>query len=69
MSTKKTTAAPGAPADVIYCDKTHASRSLFMPGGRELKVARGRVAVAADDAEVRKYLDGRRDFELLAQAV
>lgn len=69
MSTKKTTAAPGAPADVTYCDKTHASRSLFMPGGRELKVARGRVVVAAGDEEAQAYLGARSDFEQLSQVV
>lgn len=69
MSTKKTTAAPGAPADVIYCDKTHASRSLFMPGGRELKVQRGRLVVGAADEEAQAYLGARSDFEQLSQAV
>lgn len=69
MSTKKTTAAPGAPADVIYCDKTHASRSLFMPGGRELKVTRGRLVLAAGDDEAKAYLGARSDFEQLSQAV
>lgn len=69
MSTKKTIAAINAPAGVTYRDKSYTSRSLFMPGGRELKVARGRLVVAAGDDEAKAYLGARSDFEQLSQAV
>lgn len=67
MRIKKATAAPSAPAALIYCDKIYAQRSLFMPNGRELKVQRGRLVVQPDDDEARQYLDARRDFEALSQ--
>ena len=69
MSTKKSTAAPRALATVTYCDKTHAQRSLFMPGGRELRVTRGRLTLQGDDVDARAYLDARSDFEPLPPGV
>jgi len=65
MAIKKEPAAPGAPATVIYCDKVHASRSLFMASGRELKVVRARIEVEGSDAEAQAYLDARKDFQRL----
>ncbi|MGR3992453.1 hypothetical protein [Pseudomonas sp. 1121_17] len=65
MATKKETAAPGAPATVVYCDKVNASRSLFMDGGRELKVIRARIEVDGADTEAQAYLDARKDFQRL----
>lgn len=65
MATKKETAAPGASATVIYCDKVNASRSLFMDSGRELKVIRARIEVEGEDAEAVAYLDARKDFQRL----
>ena len=65
MAIKKETAASGAPATVIYCDKVNASRSLFMDSGRELKVIRARIEVDGADAEAQAYLDGRKDFQRL----
>ncbi|MFT2186361.1 hypothetical protein [Pseudomonas putida] len=68
MSTKKPDAAPEASTVVTYCDKTHASRSLFLASGRELKVTRARLAVPPDDNEALAYLDARGDFERLTPA-
>ena len=65
MAIKKETAAIGPPATVIYCDKVNASRTLFMPGGRELKVIRARIEVESEDAEAVAYLDARKDFQRL----
>ena len=65
MATKKEPAALGAPATATYCDKVNASRSLFMPSGRELKVVRARIEVEGDDAEAQAYLDARKDFQRL----
>ena len=65
MATKKETAAPGAPATVVYCDKVNASRSLFMDSGRELKVIRARIEGDGADAEAQAYLDARKDFQRL----
>ncbi|WP_409261154.1 hypothetical protein [Pseudomonas putida] len=69
MSNKKTIAASSAPAGVTFRDKTHTSRSLFMPGGRELKVVSGSLVVQVGDDEALAYLERRRDFEQLDQAV
>ncbi|MFJ4111466.1 hypothetical protein [Pseudomonas sp. NPDC089758] len=63
MSTKKTIAAINAPAGVTYRDKSHTSRSLFMPDGRELKVVGGHLMVPEGDNETMAYMDSRRDFE------
>lgn len=65
MAIKKETAAPGALATVVYCDTVNASRSLFMPSGRELKVIRARIEVDGADAEAQAYLDARKDFQRL----
>lgn len=65
MAIKKEPAAPGAPATATYCDKVNASRSLFMPSGRVLKVVRARIEVEGDDAEAQAYLDARKDFQRL----
>lgn len=65
MAIKKEPAAPSAPATVIYCDKVNASRSLFMPSGRELKVTRGRIEVDGTDTEAVDYLAVRKDFQRL----
>lgn len=65
MAIKKETAAPGAPAQVVYCDKVNASRSLFMDSGRELKVIRARIEVDGADTEAQAYLDAREDFQRL----
>mgnify|MGYP003600237743 CR=1 FL=1 len=65
MATKNEPAAPSAPAKVIYCDKVNASRSLFMPGGRELKVIRARIEVDGTDTEAVDYLAARKDFQRL----
>jgi len=67
MSTKKTTAAPSASVGVTFRDKTHTSRSLFMPGGRELKVVGGHLVLQDGDDEALAFLDCRRDFERPAQ--
>lgn len=69
MNTKKTNAAPSASAGVSFRDKTHTSRSLFMPGGRELKVVGGYLLIAEGDEDALAYLGRRRDFEQLSQAV
>lgn len=69
MSTKTTIAEPSAPAAVTFRDKTHTSRSLFMPDGRELKVVSGSLVVQAGDAEALAFVQRRRDFEQLDQAV
>lgn len=66
MASKKDDA--GAPGVVTFCDKTHAKRSLFMPDGRELKVARGRLEVKPDDEAALAFLGAREDFERLASA-
>lgn len=63
MSTKKIIAAPSAAAGVTFRDKTHTSRSLFMPDGRELKVVSGQLVLQDGDDEALAYLDRRRDFE------
>ncbi len=68
MSTKKSTAATSAPAGVTFRDKTHTSRSLFLPGGRELKVVSGHLVLQDGDDEALAYLDHRRDFERPDQA-
>lgn len=65
MAIKKDTAASGAPATVIYCDKVNASRSLFMPGGRELKVIRARIEVDGADTEALEFMGARKDFQRL----
>nr|WP_314494089.1 hypothetical protein [uncultured Pseudomonas sp.] len=67
MATKKDTAAPSAPAELIYYDKAYAQRSLFMPSGRELVVLRGRLVVPSGDDEARQFLDARSDFEALGR--
>ncbi|MGJ7548190.1 hypothetical protein [Pseudomonas alloputida] len=67
MSTKKIVAAPSVAAGVTFRDKTHTSRSLFMPGGRELKVVSGHLALQDGDDEALAYMDRRRDFERPAQ--
>ncbi|WEA21690.1 hypothetical protein [Pseudomonas juntendi] len=67
MGTKKDSAAPTAPADLIYYDKAYSQRSLFLPSGRELVVLRARLVVPADDDEARQFLDARGDFESLSQ--
>ncbi|WP_409289476.1 hypothetical protein [Pseudomonas sp. KCJK8927] len=68
MTTKKNAAAPEASAVVTFCDKTHASRSLFLANGRELQVTRARLEVAPEDTEALAYLDARGDFERLTPA-
>lgn len=53
--------APVAPQGPLYADSVFISRTLVLPSGRTLAVARGQVA--ADDAEALAYLKAHPDFE------
>lgn len=53
--------APVAPQGPLYADSVFTSRTLVLPSGRTLAVARGQVA--ADDAEALAYLKAHPDFE------
>lgn len=52
---------PVAPPSPLYADSVFTSRTLVLPSGRTLAVARGQVA--ADDAEALAYLKAHSDFE------
>ncbi|MBN3862078.1 hypothetical protein HCU66_07525 [Pseudomonas frederiksbergensis] len=54
-------------AEVTYRDKVYTSRTLIMPEGRTLAVARGRVTVTKADTHAVAFLDQQADFELIAE--
>lgn len=56
-----------ASAEVTYRDKVYTSRTLIMPEGRTLAVARGRVTVTKADTQAVAFLDQLADFELIAE--
>lgn len=52
---------------VTYRDQLYTSRVLILPQGRQLPVARGRISVAADDAEALQYLNAHPDLKPLLE--
>ena len=54
-------------APQTFRDKVYTSRVLILPGERQLPVAKGRVTVAADDADALAYLQKHADFEPLLE--
>lgn len=71
MATKKTPAvsadaqeAPAvAVATVTYRDKVFTSRTLILPSGAALAIAKGAATVPASDTDAVAFLDTHADFE------
>ncbi|WP_397452527.1 hypothetical protein [Pseudomonas sp. NA-150] len=54
---------PIDPAPVIYCDNVYTSRTLILPDGRAVPVAKGRIAAA--DTVLLEFLNQHEDFNPL----
>lgn len=54
-------------AVMVFGDKVYTSRVLILPGGRQLKVAAGRVTAAATDEAALTYLRQHPDLELVPE--
>lgn len=54
-------------SSVSFRDTLYTSRTLILPGQRQLVVAKGRAIVTADDLAALDYLKAHPEFEPLAE--
>lgn len=54
-------------AVMVFRDKVYTSRVLIIPGGRQLKVAAGRVTAVVNDETALAYLRQHPELELVPE--
>ncbi|WP_421548433.1 hypothetical protein [Pseudomonas sp. QD4] len=63
VTPKKLTDESASPGPAVFRDTLYTSRALFLPDGRQLAVAQGRVSAEVGDAVALDYLSKHPDLQ------